>query len=1269
MQIMKKNSTLKSQSKTEIALNESEQRYRTTIMSVGDGVIATDTEGRVEMMNPVAEELTGWKEDEARGKPLEEIFCIINEETRKTVENPVRHVMREGMVVGLANHTVLIAKDSTERPIADSGSPIRNEKGDITGVVLVFRDQTQERITQKALQESEQKYRNLFEKSQVGMFRSLIDGSKVLEVNEKLTQIFGFSREEMIGNPSTILYSDIERRKEMITCLNQNSTLNDFEIDVITKDGSIKTILMSLTSFPDEGILEGSFVDITGRNRAEEALLASEVRYRSYIEATGQIGWVTNDDGEVVEDVPSLRKFTGQTYEEAKGSGWAKTLHPDDLERSLQVWNIAVATKSFYEIEYRMRRHDGVYRDMLARSFPAFREDGSILEWIGTCIDITERKRAEEALRETNEYLESLFNYANAPIIVWDPTLVITRFNHAFEHLSGYSEEEVRGKKIDVLFSKEKIDSSLNLIRKAISGERWETVEIEIQRKDGDSRIVLWNSANIIDKDGKSVVATIAQGNDITERKRVEETSFRLATLVESADDAIIGKDMNGVITSWNAGAEKLFGYSANESVGRSIMQIVPQDRLNEEVQLLDRIRRTLRPLHFETVRLTKDGQLINVSVTSSPIKDAAGNLVGISKVVRDITERKQVETALKTSEERFRIAAETSNDMVYEWDLKQEVKWFGKIDEMLGYAPGEFPRTLDGLGASVHPEDWVRVMASVNAHLVGRAPYAEDYRVLKKDGTFRWWSARGAVARTPEGKPVRWVGTVTDITERKLTEEALSNAELKFRTIFDKASDGMLLAENGSSTFYIANNKICEMLGYTQQEILKIGLSDIHLKKDLPYVLKQFDRLMRNEISLAADIPVLRKDGTVFNADINSSQVNLGGKDYLIGVFRDITERKQMEAAQRDSEERFRTMANSIPQLAWVAHPDGFIYWYNQRWYEYTGTKPEQMEGWGWQIVHDPAVLPEVMEKWTGSIAFGQSFEMSFPLLGADGRFRTFLTRVEPLKDSEGRVVQWFGTNTDVETLKQAEEKVRLLNSELDQRVTERTYNLEAANKELEAFSYSVSHDLRAPLRHVSGYVELLNKQFQSDLPEKGQHYLNSIGDSVHIMGMLIDDLLQFSRTGRMEMHKSDLDMNEIVKEVKESLSKDNPDRKIEWVLGKLPTVNGDEAMLRLVWTNLMSNAVKFTRTRKKARIEIGVSKENKELIFFVRDNGVGFDMKYAHKLFGVFQRLHSMEEFEGTGIGLANVHRIVLRQGGRTWAEAEPDKGAVFYFSLINK
>src|SRR4030042_1349065 len=191
MKVMKKSSTSESQSKSEIALKESEQRYRTTMMSVGDGVIATDTEGKVEMMNPVAEELTGWKQEKARGKSLEEIFHIINEETRRTVENPVRRVMREGIVVGLANHSVLIAKDGTEHPIADSGAPVRNEKGDITGVVLVFRDQTEERTAQKALQESERKFRETIKYLDEGYYSVTTDGL-LLDHNQAFNRILGF---------------------------------------------------------------------------------------------------------------------------------------------------------------------------------------------------------------------------------------------------------------------------------------------------------------------------------------------------------------------------------------------------------------------------------------------------------------------------------------------------------------------------------------------------------------------------------------------------------------------------------------------------------------------------------------------------------------------------------------------------------------------------------------------------------------------------------------------------------------------------------------------------------------------------------------------------------------------------------------------------------------------------------------------------------------------------------------------------------------------
>jgi len=224
----------------------------------------------------------------------------------------------------------------------------------------------------------------------------------------------------------------------------------------------------------------------------------------------------------------------------------------------------------------------------------------------------------------------------------------------------------------------------------------------------------------------------------------------------------------------------------------------------------------------------------------------------------------------------------------------------------------------------------------------------------------------------------------------------------------------------------------------------------------------------------------------------------------------------------------------------------------------------------------------------------------------------------------------------------------------------------LESANKELEAFSYSVSHDLRAPLRHVAGYVELLTGRFSESLPDEPKHYLNHIAGAVRTMGTLIDDLLRFSHMGRMEMYQSDFDMNGILRDVLVLQRQNEPARDVEWVVSPLPRVVGDPAMLRQVWTNLLDNALKFTRTRTKTRIEVGTRDEDGGTVFFVRDNGVGFDMKYADKLFGVFQRLHAADEFQGTGIGLANVQRVILRHGGSVWAEAAPDQGATFSFFL---
>jgi len=752
----------------------------------------------------------------------------------------------------------------------------------------------------------------------------------------------------------------------------------------------------------------------------------------------------------------------------------------------------------------------------------------------------------------------------------------------------------------------------------------------------------------------------------IAERRRAEAAAARLAAIVESSSDAVVGKDLQGRVTSWNAGAEKIFGYAAGEMVGHSIARLIPPDRQVDEERILRRIRRGEAAEPFETQRLRKDGTLIDVSVTVSPIKNAQGEVVGASKVARDVTARNRAEEQLRASFKEIvdLKAALDEHAIVAITDPQGKITYVNdKFCAISKYAREELLGQDHRLiNSGFHPKEFIRDLWTTIAH--GRVWHGE-IKNKAKDGSFYWVDTTIVPFLNEQGKPRQYVAIRADITARKNAELALREKEALLHASDRRLAEivhGMTeacFALDADWRFAFVNDRGETLLRHTREEMLGRSIWEVFHKLVGTPMEKHYRRAMaeRVPVSFEAFSPIAEcwLDIRLFPTG-----------DGLAAFLLDIDARRKAEASVAESEKRFRTMVNSIPQLAWVARADGFIVWYNERWYQYTGTTPEQMEGWGWQSVHDPGVLPEVMENWTRAIVSGQPFEMEFPLRGADGQFRTFLTRVHPFKDEEGRVVQWFGTNTDVDTLKEAEETVRLLNAELEQRVIQRTTQLEAANKELEAFSYSVSHDLRAPLRAIDGFSQAVIEDYAAQLPADGQEYLETIRQSAQKMGALIDDLLTFSRLSRSPLRRRTIPMDALVDSVLDDLRPQQAGRKVEIRRSPLPAGWGDPALLRQVWINLLSNALKYTLRRPAAVVEIGSRVENGETIYFVRDNGTGFDMRYAGKLFGVFQRLHRADEFEGTGVGLAIVQRIVQRHGGRIWADAETDRGATFSFTL---
>jgi PAS domain S-box-containing protein len=401
-----------------------------------------------------------------------------------------------------------------------------------------------------------------------------------------------------------------------------------------------------------------------------------------------------------------------------------------------------------------------------------------------------------------------------------------------------------------------------------------------------------------------------------------------------------------------------------------------------------------------------------------------------------------------------------------------------------------------------------------------------------------------------------------------------------------------------------------------------------------------------------------------LIEVEIISHQVTWTERPARLVLINDITERKRAETALRESNERLKKVleVETVGVMFWDL-ASGEMTDANDAFLKLTGYSRREVEAreLTWERLTPPEYLEASREELRKFAMTGRVGPYEKEYIRKDGTRQWFVFAGSALDNNT--CVEFC---VDVSARKRAEGAIQQLNAELETRVQQRTADLESANKELEAFSYSVSHDLRAPLRAVDGFSQAVIEDYGPQLPEDGRHCLETIRRGAQRMGVLIDDLLTFSRLSRMLLNKQRINVHALVQSVLEESEPQKNGRRIDIRLGDLPACQGDPTLLKQVWFNLLSNALKYTRTRAAAVIEIGSTSADGETAYFISDNGVGFDMQYAHKLFGVFQRLHRDDEFEGTGVGLAIVQRIVHRHGGRVWAKAEPDGGAMFYFTL---
>jgi PAS domain S-box-containing protein len=565
----------------------------------------------------------------------------------------------------------------------------------------------------------------------------------------------------------------------------------------------------------------------------------------------------------------------------------------------------------------------------------------------------------------------------------------------------------------------------------------------------------------------------------------------------------------------------------------------------------------------------------------------------------------------------------------------------------------------------NMHPDESESILKQVQEAVAQHLPtIRQEFRYRCLDGRYKWLESETRLLYDPAGVFEGCVFGTRDITGRRQAEEALEREHNLLRTVIDHLPVAVYAKDLRMQTT-LSNRMAEERLGLSGEPGgPDLPASEEFRREDLR-VVEQGEKILDQEIQ-TRDARGRQRTLLTSRLPLRDSEDRIIG---LLGIGTDITRQKRTEEELFQERTFLRTVIDTSPNLVCVKKADGTFALANRSLAEAYGCTPEEMIGKkNAECARPPRETDRLIESDREVIA--RQAPKILPeekITFADGKERWFTVIKTPLREKTGPSDKILCVSMEITERKQAEEEIRRLNAELERRVAERTAQLEAANKELEAFAYSVSHDLRAPLRSIDGFGQALQEDYAAALDDQGRDFLERIRAGSKRMGQLIDDLLKLSRLTREEMHSRKLDLSAMARRVLEELRRSDPDRSVDCVVEDGLTAQGDEHLIQAMLENLLGNAWKFTSRRKKAKIQFGTERTpGGETAFVVRDNGAGFSMEYAGKLFHAFQRLHTVREFPGNGIGLATVQRIVHRHGGKVWGEGEPGKGAAFFFIL---